>query len=135
MHDNLLTEGAKLPAGTSPQYNQAIRDASLHKDDRMSQAMPPLVSGDLPSDLAQFVRQQVAAGRYQTEVEVVSHGVRLLQEREKKLEELRQMVLPALERLDRGEGIVLEGDDELREFFEAIKRRGKERLANRQNQS
>lgn len=100
----------------------------------MSQVSPSFFPGDLPSDLAQFVRQQVAAGRYQTEAEVVSHGVRLLQERERKLEELRQMVLPALERLDRGEGIVLEGDDELREFFEDVKRRGKERHANRQNQ-
>jgi putative addiction module CopG family antidote len=101
----------------------------------MSQATPPLVPFGLPSDLAQFVRQQVAAGRYQTEAEVVSHGVRLLQEREQKLEALRQMVLPALERLDRGEGLVLNGDDELREYFEDVKRRGKERLANRQKQS
>jgi hypothetical protein len=62
----------------------------------------------------------------------VNHNLRLLQIRQRKLEQLRQMVRPAIERLDRGEGIVLEGDEELHVFFEDIKRRGQERLAKRQ---
>jgi antitoxin ParD1/3/4 len=82
----------------------------------------------LPADLAQFVRQQVAAGRYPSETEVVSQGLRLLQEHEKKLEELRQMVLPALESLDRGEGILIQGDEELDRFFDDIIEQGDREL-------
>jgi antitoxin ParD1/3/4 len=95
----------------------------------MSQTIPPVVPFGLPSDLAQFVQQQVATGRYQSEADVVTHGVRLLQEREKKLEELRREVLPAFEGLDRGEGIVLKDNEALRDFMDDVKKRGKERLA------
>lgn len=101
----------------------------------MSGIAPTPITAGLPLDLAQFVKQQVADGRYPSETEVVNQGLRLLQEREKKLAELRAMVLPAIERLDRGEGIVLNGDEELKEFFEDVKRRGRERLAQRNEQS
>lgn len=49
------------------------------------------------------------------------------QERERRRDELRREIAPALVRLDRGEGIELD-DDSLDAFFEDIKSRGRKRL-------
>jgi antitoxin ParD1/3/4 len=76
---------------------------------------------NLPPDLDLFVRQAVATGVYESEEAVVIAGLRLLQERMRRLEELREELRPALESLDRGEGIPLDIED--------IIRRGHERLA------
>jgi antitoxin ParD1/3/4 len=62
-----------------------------------------IMSHGLPADLEQFVEQELASGKYASRDELVTEAVRLLRERERRLEELRQEVLPALERLDRGE--------------------------------
>lgn len=64
----------------------------------------------LPPDLAHFVDQQVAAGKYASPAEAICEGVRLLQEREQRLTELRSELLPSIERLDRGEGIELDAE-------------------------
>jgi antitoxin ParD1/3/4 len=56
-----------------------------------------------PPDLEQFVQQELAAGKYQSEGDVVAAGLQLLRERERRLQELRAEILPALEQLERGE--------------------------------
>jgi antitoxin ParD1/3/4 len=75
----------------------------------------------MPPDLDAFVHRAIATGVYESEEAVVVAGLRLLQERERHLEELREELRPALESLDRGEGIPL--------VFEDIKIRGRQRLA------
>ena len=50
-----------------------------------------------------------------------------MQERQRRIEELRREIQPALERLDRGEGIELD-DAELDAFFEDIKAQGRAEL-------
>jgi antitoxin ParD1/3/4 len=75
----------------------------------------------MPPDLDAFVHQAVAAGLYESEEAVIVAGLRLLQERNRRLEELRAELRPALEELDRGEGKPLD--------IEEIIRRGHERLA------
>jgi antitoxin ParD1/3/4 len=75
----------------------------------------------MPPELDAFVHQAVATGVYESEEAVVVAGLRLLQERERRLEELRAELRPALEELDRGERIPLD--------FEEIKARGRRRLA------
>ena len=75
----------------------------------------------LPADLEQFVEQELATGKYASREELVTEGVRLLRERERRIKELREEILPALERLDRGEGEPLDAED--------IKARGMRRLA------
>lgn len=92
--------------------------------------LPGIIEG-LPLDLAQFVRQQVSDGHFPTETEVVTHGLRLLQERAKTLNDLRCEVLPAFEGLDKGEGIDLKDNDALKAFMDDVRRRGDERLAAR----
>jgi len=84
------------------------------------------MSSSLPPDLEDFVRHEVATGNYPSPEEVISDGLRLL--RERKLYELRRDIDAGLSQIGRGEGIELNDDEALCEFFEDIKRRGRERL-------
>ena len=84
------------------------------------------MSTSLPPDLETFVQHEVESGNYPSPEEVVSEGLRLL--RERKLYDLRRDIDAGLAQIERGECIELKGDQALREFFEDIKRRGRERL-------
>lgn len=50
------------------------------------------------------------------------------QMRAAQLEEVRKKIQVGLDQLDRGEGVTLNGDKELKQFFEDIKAKGRERL-------
>jgi putative addiction module CopG family antidote len=76
--------------------------------------------------LETFVQHEVASGNYPSPEEVVSEGLRLL--RERKLYELRRDIDAGFAQIERGESIEIKDDQALREFFEDIKRRGRERL-------
>ena len=65
----------------------------------------------LPSDLAEFVTDQIGSGKYTSESEMLLDGLRLLRDRERRIAELRAQILPSLERLDRGEGRELNVDE------------------------
>jgi putative addiction module CopG family antidote len=58
----------------------------------------------LPSDLAQFVSDQIGSGKYASQSEVVFDALRQMRDRERRVEELRGEIAPALDRLERGEG-------------------------------
>jgi len=73
----------------------------------------------VPAEFDQFVAAQVATGRYANIEEVVAAGLQLLMQREQKLEALRALLRPAVERLDRGEGISLD-EHGLDAFFQQI---------------
>ena len=88
------------------------------------------MSSSLPPDLETFVQQEVASGNYPSPEDVISDGLRLL--RERKVFELRREIEAGLSQLERGEGIELKDDKLLREFFEDIKHRGRQRLARSQ---
>lgn len=79
------------------------------------------MSVSMPPDLDTFVHQAVATGMYESEEAVIVAGLRLLQEHERRVEELRNELCPALEELDRGGGKPLDID--------AIIQRGRERFA------
>ena len=74
---------------------------------------------EIPVEMQQFVRSVIDRGEFRTEDEVVGEALRLLQERRRRIESLRQEILPAIERLDRGEGITVR-EDELDGFFDGI---------------
>jgi antitoxin ParD1/3/4 len=82
---------------------------------------------EIPPDLQQFVDQVVSTGGYKSEAEVVGEALKLLQQRQQRIEELRREIQPALDGLDRGEGIELD-EDELDAFFEDIKARSQAEL-------
>ncbi|MBU4272025.1 MAG: type II toxin-antitoxin system ParD family antitoxin [Planctomycetes bacterium] len=84
---------------------------------------------EIPSEFQRFVNQVIDGGSYTTESEVVGDALRLLQQRRQRIEELRREIQPALDQLDRGEGIELKNEEELDAFFEDIKSRGRARLA------
>lgn len=83
----------------------------------------------LTSQLAEFVKQQVDSGMYQTASEVMRDGVRLLQRREQlrqiQIEELRKQVAIGIEQADRGDVAPLD--------FDAIRADGRRMLAEMQN--
>lgn len=83
---------------------------------------------EIPPDLQQFVHQVVDSGSYTSEADVVGQALRLLQQRQRRIEELRREVQPALDQLDRGEGVAIKDEEELRLFFEDVKERGRKRL-------
>jgi putative addiction module CopG family antidote len=87
---------------------------------------------EIPSEYQQFVREMIGSGTYHTEAEVVGEALQLLKDRQERLEHLRQDIQPALERLDRGEGIELD-DQSLDQFFEDIKTRGRRRIEERRD--
>jgi len=82
-----------------------------------------------PPDLEEFVQQALASGRYRSADEVVYDALRLLREREMRLEELRRDIQVGWDQVDRGEVILL--DDEAAEdaFYADIMRRGRQRLS------
>jgi antitoxin ParD1/3/4 len=80
---------------------------------------------NIPPEFERFVQNAVTSGTFRDEAEVISEALRLLQERERRLEYLRQQIHPALERLDRGERIEL-NDETLDQFFERIELRGQD---------
>ena len=55
-------------------------------------------------EVQQLVEQEFALGLYQSTDELLLEAVWMLRDRNEKLRELRQSILPALESLDRGEG-------------------------------
>jgi antitoxin ParD1/3/4 len=87
---------------------------------------------EIPDELQQFVHTVIHAGSYKDEAEVVGQALRLLQERQRRIEELRREIQPALDQLDRGEGIKIKNEEELRLLFEDVKKRGRERLEAKQ---
>lgn len=78
-----------------------------------------------------FISVEVASGRYADESEVVSAALRLLEKQtrddEAKLARLRALVDVGIAELDRGEGLVIEGEEELREFFAGLSRQAAEK--------
>ena len=86
---------------------------------------------ELPADLAEFVQQALQSGKYTSEADLVCEALRLLRERERRIDDLGDEILPALDRLDRGEGKTYD-EDGLRQMAEDVKTRGRQRLADRQ---
>jgi antitoxin ParD1/3/4 len=85
----------------------------------------------LPADLAEFVQQELQSGKYTSEKELVCEALRLLRERERRIDDLREEILPALDRLNRREGKTYD-EDGLRQMADDVKSRGRQRLAARQ---
>jgi antitoxin ParD1/3/4 len=51
----------------------------------------------------QFIHSQIQSGRYTNADEVISEAFRLLEERERRLEELRQKIAVGTEQITRGQ--------------------------------
>ena len=74
----------------------------------------------LPPELEKYVEDQVKTGHYPTADAVVEDALARLRDDQPSwtMEELRSEVDRGLESLERGQGIVLNGKEELRSYFE-----------------
>lgn len=72
-----------------------------------------------------FIEAQVASGRFNNASEVVRAGLRLLEDREARLAELRELIAEGDAQLERGEGIIV---DSIEDFSSKIVEEGMRRL-------
>ncbi len=85
------------------------------------------MSYGFPPELQQMVRQELDAGNYASEDELLLEAVRLLRQREDDLRIFKAQLHDRLDRLDRGAGVELEGETALRAFFDDVQTRGQQR--------
>jgi putative addiction module CopG family antidote len=74
----------------------------------------------IPPEFSQLIQNEIALGHFQSEEEAVGEGLRLLQRRQESLAEIRMDLQQQVESLERGEGILIEGDEALVTFFDSI---------------
>jgi len=89
----------------------------------------------LTPELQSFVELKVSSGQYDSEGEVVSKALELLDANERmketRLADLRAEIHKAEEQYDRGEFIEIKSEADAAALRERIKRRGRDRLAQR----
>lgn len=89
----------------------------------------------LPQELEQFVAQELARGEFASREELIVEGVRLLQERRRHLETLRDEIDTGLQQLERGEGLEIADEAAHRAFFDDIRACGLQRFLAKQQKS
>lgn len=89
----------------------------------MSNAKRSFVIGDR---YEHFIDAQLASGRFNNASEVVRAGLRLLEDREAELAELRALIAEGDAQLERGEGVVIHS---IEEYGRQIVEEGMKRLS------
>lgn len=82
----------------------------------------------IPSELEAFIQSEIASGKYASADEAVSEAVRLLQERERDLETLRNEIEIGMSAYQRGEVTTIRTDADRQALIDDVQRRGRERL-------
>jgi len=82
-----------------------------------------------PPEIQAFVQQKIAAGVFQSADEFAVEAAELYCEVDRRREELKAKVAAGIAQLESGEFVDVDGDDELRDYFDEVKRRGREKLA------
>jgi antitoxin ParD1/3/4 len=81
----------------------------------------------LTPELEQLVADKVTSGMYQTSSEVIREGLRLLKERDERLQSLRRDIHAGFEAVDRGEFTDYDETD-IHRLADRVKTRGRKRL-------
>jgi Arc/MetJ-type ribon-helix-helix transcriptional regulator len=82
-----------------------------------------------PQDLREFVIQKIASGEFKSADEFAIRAATIYREMDRRQQDLKESVQAAIADLESGNYIELKNDEELKQFAEDIKRRGRERLA------
>jgi Arc/MetJ-type ribon-helix-helix transcriptional regulator len=77
---------------------------------------------DAAVELEILIASEMARGEYATREELLRAAIVALQD-QRHLSEFRAQLAKRIESLDRGEGIVLKGEEELHEFMDGLDRR------------
>ena len=88
----------------------------------------------LTTELEKLVERKVSSGMYQTASEVVREGLRLLAERDRRLESLREDIREGFDAVERGEYTEYTAAT-IHKLADRVKSRGRERLAAEQAKS
>ena len=88
----------------------------------------------LTPELEQLVTDKVKSGMYQTSSEVIREGLRLLRERDERLQSLRRDIRAGFEAVDRGE-FTDYNQSNVEELADRVKSRGRKRLANEERKT
>ncbi len=92
---------------------------------------------DIPEELARFIHNSVAAGRYPDENEVVRAALQLLEREEEEyrenLEELRAEVQKGIDAIEAGDCIELNSEEELSAYFDALRGERLDLMTNEEN--
>ena len=86
------------------------------------------MSVSLTPELEQLINDKVKTGLYQTASEVIREGLRLLRERDQRVEALRRDVRAGFEAAERGEFTEYD-ESNIKDLSDRIKARGRKRLA------
>jgi antitoxin ParD1/3/4 len=92
------------------------------------------VNVSLTQELEQIVNKKVSSGMYQTASEVVREGLRLLVERDRRLESLRRDVRAGSEAIKRGKYTDYDATT-IKKLADRVNARGRKRLAAEQAKS
>ena len=88
----------------------------------------------LTPELEQLVTDKVKSGMYQTSSEVIREGLRLLRERDERLQSLRRDIRAGFDAVDRGEFTDYDQSN-VQDLAERVKSRGRKRLANEEKKT
>lgn len=83
-----------------------------------------MIDASFPDELQQLVADEMVAGNYTSEHDVLTAGVRLLREQRAEFERLKAEVQVGIDQMERGEYHEYTRE-ELREFFERLKDRAR----------
>lgn len=97
----------------------------------------PIRNVNLTKHYDRFIEEQVASGQFENASEVMRAGLRLLEqqrpEEQAKLAALRALAAEGFDELDQGQGIVLEGEEQLKDLIGRIGRRAGQAAASRES--
>lgn len=89
----------------------------------------------LTPELEKLVNDKVKSGLYNSASEVVRESLRLLNDHDElnriRRDELRREIMLGVEQMKNGQYTTLETDEDYANFFEGIKKRGREKLKQR----
>ncbi len=84
----------------------------------------PIHQVDLTPSQARFISKEIKSGRFRDESAVLEAGLKLLEQKKErqveKLKTLRALAKEGFDELDQGLGIVLHGEDELRQYIRKL---------------
>lgn len=82
-----------------------------------------------PPEIQAFVQQKIAAGVFRSADEFAVEAAELYREVDRRREELKAKVAAGIAQLESGEYVDVDGDEQLQDYFDEVKRRGRENFA------